>query len=64
MANETAAPVYFANLPDADIGPKLVEKVENYERFIHRSGLWEIWRLSYKLWHSQDEEGFTAHAIG
>ena len=64
MAPETKK-VYFALIEDpAELGKKLVEKVDKYRRYVREKGLFQIWLTSYQLWYSQDEEGFTAHYIG
>lgn len=64
MAEKPADKIYFANLPTAQLGDAIFERIKTYQSFVHDCGLYSLWRLSYQSWYSQDEDGFNAHTIG
>jgi hypothetical protein len=60
----TQGQAYFANLEGEDLGKALFDRIVRYENYVYECGLFNVWRLSYLYWYSQDEEGFTAHLLG
>lgn len=51
---KTDRDTYFANLPDDQIAEAIMEKVDDYYTFLHRSGLLQLWKNAYKAYYNSE----------
>lgn len=51
---KTQQDTYFANLPDNELPLAIMERVDDYYTFLHRSGLLQLWKNAYKAYYNSE----------